>query len=62
MQHVAATSSCHYIAHCIATASFCSCTLDGTATPVMIYDPLLSSDKLYEVVNSSLVWQGIHIM
>ncbi|XP_065892681.1 gamma-aminobutyric acid type B receptor subunit 2-like isoform X2 [Dysidea avara] len=34
---------------------------NGTATPVMIYDPLLSSDKLYEVVNSSLVWQGGYI-
>ena len=31
---------------------------DGIATPVMIFDPLLSSDKLYNLPNRSLNWQG----
>ena len=31
---------------------------DGTATPVMIFDPLLTSEKVYILPNRSLIWQG----
>ncbi|XP_065892670.1 gamma-aminobutyric acid type B receptor subunit 2-like isoform X2 [Dysidea avara] len=34
---------------------------NGTATAVMIFDPLLSTDKLYSLPNRSLIWQGGYI-